>query len=79
MKRDIIKQAKKGTKIKNNFRDITSTELDFLRNMALQGSNGMYDALTTAFYFGFYQGYSQKKTGRHLLKAKPVAAGTRQR
>lgn len=61
MKRDIIKQAEKGEQIKNNRRDITITELDLLHKKAVTGPEGLFEALTLAFHFGFYQGYTQRK------------------
>jgi len=61
MKRDIIKQAEKGRRILSTGRDITTSEIETLWNMALQGSNGLWKALTTAFALGVYQGYTQRK------------------
>ena len=62
MKRDFRKQAEEGRKIKNNRRDIRTSEFEILYKMGKKSPQGLFDAISIAFNFGFYQGYAQRKT-----------------
>lgn len=62
MDRNIIKYADAGRKrIRNDRESISATELLKISEIAKQGGqDGLYDAIITAFYFGFMVAYKQK-------------------
>ena len=62
MKKDIFKAAEEGSSIISNRRDLLSSELEILFKMSKEGLDGLWKALSAAYYSGFYQGYAQRRT-----------------
>ena len=75
MARDVKKQAEKGRKRISHGRDITCTDLEQLWKIAYDPEDeySLWTALTTAYDFGFYQGYEQRKTEKAGRKAAKKA------
>lgn len=59
MKRDVIKLSNEGIEAISNKKDLNGEELKQLFDIVKAKSNsydGIYDAITTAFYFGYKVG-----------------------
>lgn len=67
MHRDVRKQAEQGRKMLNKSRDLSATELRRLFNIAASNdnlSNGIIDAVVTAYFMGAATGIRQGQQAR---------------